>query len=105
MSDIEQYKILVRPAASAFVDFGHHGARDHIARGQIFGIGRIALHESFALRIAQNAAFTAHAFGNQHPRSGNTGWMKLPELHVFQWYPRTRRHANTIAGIDECIGR
>ena len=30
--------------------------------------------------------------------------MKLPKLHVFQRYARSRRHAQTVAGVDERVG-
>ena len=31
--------------------------------------------------------------------------MKLPEFHIFQWQSSACRHAESIAGVDECIGR
>jgi hypothetical protein len=105
VGDVEQHEILVRPAAAAFVDLGGHGARNHVARGEILGIRRIALHEPLAVRVAQDAALAAHAFGDQHAGTGDAGRVELPELHVFEGDAGTRRHADAIAGIDEGIGR
>src|SRR3546814_5834330 len=57
------------PATAAFLDFLVHGARNEIARSQVLERGRIALHEALAVLVQQDAAFAAHAFGNQHARS------------------------------------
>ena len=105
MGDVEQHVILVRPAAAAFVDLGDHRARHHIARSQIFGIGCVTLHETLAVGVAQDAALAAHALGNQHPGTGHTGRVKLPELHVLKRNAGTRRHAQPVASVDKCIGR
>ena len=34
---------------AAFTDFHRHAARDNVAGGEIFRVGRIALHEALAL--------------------------------------------------------
>ena len=44
----EENVILLRPDAAALADFDGHGAGDHVTRGEIFGRGRIALHEALA---------------------------------------------------------
>ena len=102
--DVQQDMILVRATATAFVDFGDHGARDHVARGEVFQVRRVAFHETLAIAVAQNAAFAAHAFGNQHARAGHAGGVELPEFHVFERNARARRHAEAVAGVDEGVG-
>ena len=48
MVEVEENVILLRPDAAALADFDGHGAGDHVTRGEIFGRGRIALHEALA---------------------------------------------------------
>ena len=85
--DVERDEVLVRTAAATFVDFGDHGARDDVARGQILGVRRIALHEALAGRVAQDAAFATDAFRDQHARqqrrSGGTARTPCPP----SWMP------------------
>jgi hypothetical protein len=104
VGDVEQNEILVRPATATFVDFGNHRPRHHVARSQILGVRRVTLHEAFVGRVTQDASFTAHTLGNQHPGTGDAGWVELPELHVFECDAGARRHAQAITGIDEGIG-
>jgi len=54
--EVEVDVVLVRPAAAPLVDLHRHGARDHVARGEVLRGGRIALHEALALGVAQDAA-------------------------------------------------
>ena len=79
-------------------------ARDHIAAGEVFGIGRIALHEALAVFVDEITALTTHALGNQRTGTRNAGWVKLPELHVFQRKSGAQREPQAIASIDERIG-
>jgi phosphoglycolate phosphatase len=53
--------------------------------------------------LKPNPAFTAHALGNQHTGAGHTGWMELPELHVFERNARTRSHAKAVTRVDKCV--
>ena len=50
------------------------------------------------------AALAAHALGDQHARARHAGRMELPELHVFERDAGARRHAEAVAGVDECVG-
>ncbi|CAB3810431.1 hypothetical protein LMG28688_07252 [Paraburkholderia caffeinitolerans] len=102
--EVEQHVILVRANTAAFLDFLVHRTRDEVTRCEVLQRGRIALHEALAVGVAQNAAFAAHAFGNQHARAGHAGRVELPELHVLQRDARTGRHAQAITGVDERVG-
>ncbi len=92
-------------AAAAFLDFLVHGARDKVTRCQVFQRRGITLHETLAFAVAQNCAFTAAAFCQQHARASHAGRVKLPELHVFQGNAGTCRHAQAVTGVDEGVGR
>ncbi|EXI80030.1 MAG: hypothetical protein AW12_02937 [Candidatus Accumulibacter sp. BA-94] len=105
VGDVQEHKILVRSAPTTLVDLGNHGARNHVARSQVLGVRRVALHESLVVRVAQDAPFAAHPFGNQHARAGYAGRVELPELHVLKRNAGTRRHPQTVASIDEGVGR
>jgi hypothetical protein len=105
VGDVEQDVVLVDATAATFLDFGRHGAGNHVTRRQILGVRRITLHEAFLAGVTQDAAFAAHAFGDQHAGTGHAGRVELPELHVFERNAGTRRHAEAVTGIDEGIGR
>jgi hypothetical protein len=105
VGDVEQDVVLVDATATTFLDFGRHGAGNHVTRRQILGVRRIAFHEAFLAGVTQDAAFAAHAFGNQHAGTGHAGRVELPELHVFERNAGTRRHAQAVTGIDEGVGR
>ena len=94
----------MRAATAPFFDLGRHGARHHVAAGQVFRGRRIARHETLAVLVHQIAALAAHPFGDQHARAVHAGRMELEELHVFQRYAGACRHAESVAGVDVGIG-
>ena len=91
-------------ATTPFADLDHDGTGHHVATGQVLGIGGITLHEALAILIEQITALTTTALGHQHPGTGDTGRVELPELHVLHPYPGAQRHADTVAGVDVGIG-
>jgi len=97
--------VFVRATATALFNFLVHRPRDKVARCQVFKSWGIALHKPLAIAVEQNAALSAHAFGNQHARARDARGVELPELHVFERNARTGGHAHAIAGIDKGIGR
>ena len=101
---VEQHVVAVRTAAAAFLDFLVHRARHEVTRRQILQRRGIALHETLAILVTQDAAFAAHAFRDQHARAGHAGRVELPELHVFQRHACARGHAQTITRVDEGVG-
>ena len=105
MVELEQDIVGVLAGAAAFLDLGGHGARYDVAAGEVFHVGRVALHEALAVFVEQITALAAHAFGDQHTGTGDTGGMELPELHVFERDAGAGRHAQAIAGVDEGVGR
>ncbi len=104
MVQLEHHMIAVRPATPPLVDLYRHRARHHVAAGQVFRVRRVFGHEALAVLVDQIAALASHPFGDQHARAIYTGGMELEELHVLQRNAGTRRHAQSVAGIDEGIG-
>ena len=90
--------ILVRTDAAPFANFDRHRAAYDVARGKIFRVRRIALHEPLAVRVGEIAAFAAHALGDQHARAVDAGRMELHELHVLQRQARAQHHRVAVAG-------
>src|SRR3546814_817120 len=84
VGQVEVDMVLVLADAAAFADFDGHRARDHVARGQVLGVGRIALHEALAAAVAQDAAFAAHALGDQATGAVDARGGELHEPHVLQ---------------------
>ena len=75
--------IFLRPYATTLANFDGHRTTDNVARRQVLGVRRVALHEALAVRIGQVATLAAHAFGDQAAGAINAGRMKLHELHVL----------------------
>src|SRR5690606_7906175 len=85
-------------------DFLVHRTGHEVARCEILQVGRIALHETFAVLVEQDATFTTHTFGDEHTCAGHAGGVELPEFHVLQGNAGTGSHAQTVTGIDEGVG-
>src|ERR1700719_5119894 len=83
--EMQQNVVALRTAAAALADLDRHGAGDDVARGEILGARRIALHEALAFAIRKIAALAARALGDQAAGAVNAGRMILDELHVLQW--------------------
>src|SRR5690606_28032958 len=96
--------ILIRATAVAGDHFLDHGAGDHVAAGQILGVGRIALHEALAMHVDQVTTLAAATFGHQYASTGNTGRVELPHLDVLHRHAGTQGHADTVTGIDQGVG-
>ena len=54
--------------------------------------------------VAQDRAFAAAAFGQQHAGVVHAGRVELPELHVLERDSGARGHAQAVAGVDEGVG-
>ena len=100
MAQMQMHVILVGPGAAALADLDGDGARDHVARGQVLGVRRVALHEALAFGIGEEAAFAARALGDQHARAIDAGRMELHELHVLERQAGAEHHGVAVAGAD-----
>ena len=100
MIEVQEDVILVLADAAAFADLDGHGARDDVARGQILGRRRVALHEALAFGIDQIAAFAARTFGDQAAGRIDAGRMELHEFHVLQRQAGAQHHGVAVAGAD-----
>ena len=98
MVEVQVDVVLLLADAAALADFDGHRARDHVARGEILGGRRIALHEALAFGIDQIAALAARAFGDEAARAVDAGRMELDELHVLQRQAGAQRHGAAVAG-------
>jgi hypothetical protein len=70
--------------AQALGDVFFHAPADHVARGQLLLLGLDVRHEAVALRVAQQAAVAAAAFGHQDAGREDAGGMELHRFHVAQ---------------------
>ena len=98
MVEVQEDVILLLADAAAFADFDGHRARDHVARSEVLGGGRIALHEALAFGIDEIAAFAARAFGDEAAGAVDAGRVELDELHVLQRQAGAQRHRAAVAG-------
>ena len=97
MFQVQEDVILVLTDAATFANLDGHCAAHDIARGEVFGIRRIAFHETLARRVAQDAAFATHAFGDQTACAVDAGRMELHEFHVLHRQSGTQHHAAAIS--------
>mmetsp|Transcript_2453 Transcript_2453/g.7277 ORF Transcript_2453/g.7277 Transcript_2453/m.7277 type:complete len:379 (-) Transcript_2453:147-1283(-) len=96
--EVQVNVVLLGPHAAPRADLHRHGARHHVARRQVLGGGRIALHEALALRVAQNTALAAAALGDEAASAIDARRMELHELKILQRQPRARHHRAAVAG-------
>ena len=98
--------VLVLADAAAFADLDGHRARHHVARGEILRVGRVTLHEAFAVGVGEVTALAARAFGDQTTRAVDAGGMELHELHVLHRQTGAQRHAAAVtrAGVRRGAG-
>ena len=96
--------VLLRPDAAALADLDGHGARDDVARGEVLGRGRVALHEALAFGIDQIGAFAARALGDEHAGAVDAGRVKLHELHVLERQAGAQHHGVAVAGLGMRAG-
>ena len=104
MVQVQVDMIATRANATAFTNFHRHTAGHIVARGQIFVIWGITLHETLAFRVGQITTLAARALGNQATSAVNAGWVKLHKFHILQWQPLTGDHtaAITCTGVGRC---
>ncbi len=93
MVEVQEDVVLLLADAAAFADFDGHRARDDVARGEVLGRRRVALHEALAFGIDEIAAFAARAFGDEAARAVDAGRVELDELHVLQRQAGAQHHA------------
>ena len=86
---------LADSAALANLD-GHRAAHD-VARGQVLGVRRVALHEALAHRVREITALAARAFGDETAGAVDAGRVELHELHVLQRQAGAQHHAAAVA--------
>jgi len=104
MIEVQIDMVLGLADAAALADFQRHAARDDVARGEILGRRRIALHEALALGIDQIAALAAGALGDQAACAIDSGRVELHELHVLQRQAGAGDHAVAVAGAGVRAG-
>ena len=98
MIEVQVDVIVLAADAAAFADFYRHGARDHVARGEVLGGRRIALHEALALGVDQIGAFPARPLSDQNAGPVDAGGMELHELHVLERQACAQHHGVAVAG-------
>ena len=84
--------------AATLTDLEGHRARHHIARGEVLGVRRVALHETLAARVGEVAALAPRTLGDEAAGTVDAGRVELDELHVLQRQAGTQGHAAAVAG-------
>ena len=105
MLEVQMNVIALRADPAPLVDLDRHRTADYVARGQVLGVRRVALHEPLSFRIGQITALAAHPFGNQYTGAVDSGWMKLNEFHILQRQTGAHDHRIAVACAGMRRGR
>ena len=98
MRQLQVDVVLLGTDAAALHDLDRHRARDDVARREVLGGRRVALHEALALGVEQNASLAARALGDQAAGAVDAGRVELHELDVLLRNAGARRHGVAVAG-------
>src|SRR6202165_3411461 len=94
--------------AAAFLDFGVDGAGHYVARGEFHALGVVFFHEALARFVAQDAAFSAHRFGDQNSLNArgpnHSGGMELDEFHVHELGAGFVREGHAVTRVFPGVG-
>ena len=102
--ELEHYVIAIWTTTVTGDDLFNHGACYHVTTSKVFGVRSITLHETLAVLVDQVTTFTTATFCNQYTCAGDAGWVELPHLDILNRHACTQRHADTVTGIDQCVG-
>ena len=105
MVEVQVDVVLVLADAAALADLDGHRAGHHVARGEVLGGRRIALHEALAFRVGEIAALAARALGDQAAGAVDAGRVELHELHVLQRQAGAQHHGVAVARAGMGRGR
>ena len=89
--------ILILTHASSLANLERHRSRDDVSTGEILGARRVSLHETLALRVAQNATLPARTLRDQATGAVNTGGVELHKLLILQRQARPSDHGVAVA--------
>src|SRR4051794_17074934 len=104
MVKVQEDVVFLLADTPALADFDGHRPRDHVARGEILGGGRVALHEALALGVDEITALAPGALSDETAGPVNPGWVELDEFHVLQRQTGPQRHRAAIAGLGVSPG-
>src|SRR5690606_15908676 len=105
VGQVEQDVVLVFADATALANLDGHRTRHYVARGEVLVVRGVALHEALTIAVAQDAAFAAHALGDQAAGAVDAGRMELHELHVLQRQAGAGHQAAAVTGAGVGGGR
>lgn len=94
--------ILLGSDTATLSDLDGHRARDDVARGQVLGVRRVALHETLAFRVNQETAFTSRTLCDQAAGPVDTSRVELNELHVLVGDAGASNHSVTVSSACVC---
>ena len=97
--EVQEDVVFLLADATSLADLDGHGARNHVARGEVLGRRRVALHEALALGVDQIGAFAASALGDQHAGAVDAGRMELHEFHVLERQAGAQHHGVAVARL------
>ncbi len=84
VGEVQVHVVALGAAAAALADLRVDGAGHDVTRRQVLHDGSVLLHEALAVLVAQDAALTAGALGEQDAHAPDAGRVELEELHVLQ---------------------
>mmetsp|Transcript_2186 Transcript_2186/g.3675 ORF Transcript_2186/g.3675 Transcript_2186/m.3675 type:complete len:371 (-) Transcript_2186:799-1911(-) len=94
--------VRIRTHTTAFTDLHGHCTADNITRRQVLCRWCIAGHERLALAVAEDAALTTAALGEEAACWEDACGVELHELEILHWESCTRCHGAAITSAGVC---
>ena len=102
--ELQHYVVAIGTTTVTGDDLFNHGTGYNVTTGEVFGVRSITLHEALAVLVDQVATFTTATFCNQYTGAGDAGRVELPHFDVLYRNACTQGHADTVTGVDQCVG-
>ena len=100
-----EVEVVLAADAAPGPDLLVHRPTDHVARGQLHQLGRVALHEALAQVVEERAALAAGRLGEQDADAHDPGRVELEELHVLERDAVAVAQGHAVAGQAVGVGR
>ncbi len=98
VGQVEINMVTIHATAAAGADLGVDGSGHHVAGREVLDGRRVALHETLAVLVSQDAAFTAGTLREQNAHLPDARRVELVELHVLQRQSAPEEDAHPVAG-------
>jgi hypothetical protein len=102
--EIKKNVILVGTSTATLADLDGHRSGHNVTRGQLFGSGGIALHETLTLSVQKETTLTTGTLSDQATSSVDTSGVELNELQILERKTSAGNHSVTVTSASVSRG-